>query len=120
MSQFLFIDIHLTAIPALTQFLVELRGLLSESIPAPGSKVESGSTAKPTTSRTGYLNWAVERLMKDAVAGVRGPAGPFDKTGRVTTPAQLQEALMDTSLDEDDTEQSFVVEGGDSMMDEGG
>jgi len=47
--------------------------------------------------------------MKDAAAGVRGgPGGPFDKTSRVATPAQLQEALMDTRLDEDDTEQSFV------------
>jgi hypothetical protein len=114
-----FIDILLTAIPALTQFLVELRKLLSESLPAPSGTAESGSTAKPTTSRTGYLNWAVERLMKDAVAGVRGPGGPFDKTGRVATPAQLQEALMDTRLDEDDTEHSFVVEGDSSTMDEG-
>lgn len=81
--------------------------------------VESGPTAQPTTSRTGYLNWAVERLMKDAVADVRGAGGPVDKTGRAATPGQLRKALMDTSLDEDDTEQSFVVEGGDSMMDEG-
>ena len=77
---------------------------------------ESGSTAKPTTSRAGYLNWAVEKLMKEAVAGVRGPGGPFDKTDRVVAPAHLQEALMDTRLDEDDTEQ---IEGGDGMMDEG-
>ena len=119
MSQKLYTDIHFTAIPALTQFLVELRKLLSESLPAPGSTAESGSTAQPTTSRTGYLNWAVERLVKDAVAGVRGPGGPWDKPDRVATPAQLQEALMDTRLDEDDTEQSMIVEGGDSVMDEG-
>jgi hypothetical protein len=56
--------------------------------------------------------------MKDAAAGARGPGGPFDKTSRVATPAQLQEALMDTRLDEDDTEQSFV-EGDSSTMDEG-
>lgn len=95
----LYIDIHFTAIPALTQFLVELRKLLSESVPAPGSAAESGSTAKPTTSRTGYLTWAVEKLVNDAMAGGRGPGGPLDKTDRVATPAQLQEALMDTKLD---------------------
>jgi len=106
-------------IPALTQFLVELRKLLSEPLPTSNNTAESESTAKPTTSRTGYLNWAVERLVRDAaVGGVRGPGGPFDKTERVATPAQLQAALMDTRLDEDDTEQSFV-EGGSSMMDEG-
>ena len=114
-----FIDILVTAIPALTQFLVELRKLLSESLPAPSSAAESGSTAKPTASRMGYLNWAVDRLMKDAVASVRGPGSPFDMTGRVATPSQLQEALMDTRLDGDDTEQGFVGEGGGSTMDQG-
>jgi hypothetical protein len=117
---------YLPAVPALTQFLVELRKLLSEPLPTPpstgtgtgtGSAAESGSTAKPTTSRAGYLNWAVERLMKDAAV-----AAPFDnrsdRVDRVATPAQLQEALMDTRLDEDSTEQSFV-EGSSSMMDEG-
>ena len=103
----------------MTQFLVELRKLLSESLLAPGNTVESGSTAKPTTSRTEYLIWAVERLMKDAVPVVRGPGGPLDKTDRVSTPTQLQEALMDTKLEEDDTEQGFIVEEGSSTMDEG-
>lgn len=56
--------------------------------------------------------------MKDVAVGGRGPGVSFDKTDRVATPAQLQEALMDTRLDEDDTEQSFI-EGGSSMMDEG-
>jgi len=51
--------------------------------------------------------------MKDAVAGVRGSGGPFDKPGRAASPAQLQDALMDTRLDDGDTEQSFVFEGGD-------
>ena len=57
--------------------------------------------------------------MKDAAVGGRGPGGPFDKTDRVASPALLQEALMDTGLDEVNAEQSFV-EGDSSMMDEGG
>ena len=56
--------------------------------------------------------------MKDAAVSVHGPGRPFDKADRVATPTQLQEALMDTRLDEDDTEQSFV-EGSSSMMDDG-
>lgn len=57
--------------------------------------------------------------MKDAAVGGPGPRGPFAKMDRVATPAQLQEALMDTRLDEDDTEQSVVEEGSSMMMDEG-
>lgn len=112
-----FVDMPLIAIPAMTQFLVELHKLLSEPLPAQNTTAESRSTAKPTTSRTGYLNWAIERLMKDVAVGGQGLWRPFDQTDRVVTPEQLQEALMVTRLDEDDTDQTIVGEGS-SMMDE--
>lgn len=52
--------------------------------------------------------------MKDVAVGGQGL---WRQTDRVVTPAELQEALMVTRLDEDDTDQTVVGEGS-SMMDE--